>query len=814
MRRVTLEVSLKPFWDFRPEAIREVCRELFRQWDALHRHADEIAILIWAADGSEILDYTGNPEDTFEWANVIGIANPRGNAHRDPEGLGLHSRSYLYRVDAPQYTYRDLARVVESLRTVGEQVTGKRVEIGATFDPGGEFAKSTFKYERHPEICMAHTMGHKTFVCCYAVLNADTRHYATFPRGIPQGTTLGTFLGRQSNRFMKDLGFNYLWLSNGFGFGLETWKSTGPMFDGVTFDPALAPDIREKILRFWHDLHAEMENFPIEVRGTNLGTGADLATDAVPLREIMEGDFGIRVTAPNSPWAAINGDFGVEMVGYMSRVAQPVAGQAFLYRYYVHDPWWLNSPWLDRYGREPHDIYLPLTVSRIDNEGQVQTPEDVALLTVDDSYGRMPVECPNEVTPHLLRALKTAPDAPGLVTWVYPYDRFHDFCHEQPQRLPDAYFHDWFVRSAINNVFPLNTVVSDRNFAASLSANRKTYRHTIVFSRVPDQGTSEEAAVLEHVRSGGRALLFGPTTNASGEMLRLLNLRHAGPIEGELQLRRRESVDRVVEKEPRQFIHRSTLSGGPITTVLEPDTLAAGTRVLASATDKGGSERIIALLRKDDAWNGGAVAWVRGSLTSGYDEPNGNLERDDPTRYLAGEPLLRDSLAALGLHVGTHRRQLKQRAPVLAASRHNGAIFFAGYQPDTTVGVNLATADGVPLFVGCDAEISGGKAHYRFPVAWHRECRVFLEQEGEGMIQCREGISVQVGVARRIVVQGLQNAVVRFLPEAGTAERVKFQTNASYPYMIDPFLPPTAEDRFVGQCLCVRGITGSLTISW
>src|SRR5690554_1526978 len=112
MKRVAFEVSLKPFWDLRPEAIRQVCREMFRQWDALHRHAERIAVMIWAADGSEILDYAGDLSETFEWAHWIGVANPRGNLPYDPEGVCLHSRPYEYRDNLPAYTYRDLALVV------------------------------------------------------------------------------------------------------------------------------------------------------------------------------------------------------------------------------------------------------------------------------------------------------------------------------------------------------------------------------------------------------------------------------------------------------------------------------------------------------------------------------------------------------------------------------------------------------------------------------------------------------------------------------------------------------------------------------
>ena len=145
------------------------------------------------------------------------------------------------------------------------------------------------------------------------------------------------------------------------------------------------------------------------------------------MREIYAGKFNLE-PPPNSPWAALNGDFGLELAGYMSRIAELPAGQGFPFRYYVHDPWWLNSPWLDRYGREPHDIYLPLSIGRINGRGQVETPESVAFLTIDDSFGRMPDKCPNEVIPHILAALEDAPDRPGPLVWVYPLRRIpgHD----------------------------------------------------------------------------------------------------------------------------------------------------------------------------------------------------------------------------------------------------------------------------------------------------------------------------------------------------------------------------------------------------
>ena len=251
VKRVVFEMSPKPFVDMKDESIRRVCREVFRQWAALIRQADSVAILLWTADGSEILQYRGRKEDTIEWARYIGLPNPRSPVSRDHEKKALHSGAYLYRPEPPVITYGDLANIVRIFKQVGGDMTGKPIQVGATFDPGGEFARSPFKYQKHNEICLGSTMGKGSWVGCYALLHADHESYAGFPHGIPEGTPLGTFLGRQCRHFLTELGFDYLWFSNGFGFGIETWKTTGPLFDGRRFDASRSAEVRDKILDFW-----------------------------------------------------------------------------------------------------------------------------------------------------------------------------------------------------------------------------------------------------------------------------------------------------------------------------------------------------------------------------------------------------------------------------------------------------------------------------------------------------------------------------------------------------------------------------------
>jgi hypothetical protein len=212
--------------------------------------------------------------------------------------------------------------------------------------------------------------------------------------------------------------------------------------------------------------------------------GAGLATSGSPILDIYRGGFNI-VAPPNSPWAALDGDVGLEIVGYLSRIAELPPGDVFPFRYYIHDPWWMNSPWIDHYGREPYDIYLPLSLARISGDAKVTPPAYLEFLTIDNSYGQMPGEVPNEVTPLVLDAMENYSDAPGLVTWIYPFDEYNEMTFGSSPRLGEVFFGDWFLRNAVNDGFPLNSVISTRQFAASLAKNPDFYRETVLLVYAP-----------------------------------------------------------------------------------------------------------------------------------------------------------------------------------------------------------------------------------------------------------------------------------------------------------------------------------------
>lgn len=802
-QRVTFEMSPKPFRSMTDENIRNVCAELFRAWATQIRRVNAVAIMLWTADGSEILDYRGRMSDEIEWARYIGIGSPPKDAPADDPGrVGLHATSRLYMDDPPHMTYATLALIVKTLKQVGHEMTGKPITVGATFDPGPEFANSQFKYVRHPEIAKGDTHGRDTWVSCIARLHADNVSYAAFPNGIPEDTSIGTFLGGQSQHFLTDMGFDYLWLSNGFGFSISAWDVKGPLFDGAHFDTATAPALRNQILDFWKEFRKECPRFPLETRGTNLLLGSDLATSACPLRDIYSGGFNM-IAPPNSPWAALDGDFGLELVGYLSRIAELPPGDKFPFRFYVHDPWWLNSPWFDRYGREPHDIYMPLALARIDAKAAVTRPANLEFLTVDNSYGRMPEQGPNEVTPHVLSAMDSYSDAPGLMTWICPFEEYHEMVFGPNPKPELAFFADWFLRGAVNAGLPLNTVVSTGNLASSLQANPDFFNDTILVSLLPLPGSVWEQNMIERIQHKLPVLFYGPVGHASAAMLELLNLKTDTGVEGELTLDTELALDRVSHGvQPMTLNHRGILCAGPVNTVVR-DRVKGDFHVLATVRS-GAVRRVYAI-------QSGNTAWLRGSFSSSIPAHGGARipVPDDPATCFLSEALTRGAAARLGYSIRVEKPTSDTRLPVLFGARCRNGFFLSGYAPSTTATIRLRFPWGAPVLVGTETWLEDGHSTYVMPRAWHREVRCFVDQKENSEVSCVEYYAGMVGFKRRLLMKGLKDATVTFLPES--KERVILAVNDMrlHNEQSSPFTRSAD-----GTRITASGINGTLFISW
>lgn len=805
---ITLEASLKPFKKNDKDYIRKIATEMFTQWYSLLRHADTVSIMLWTADGSEILDYRGNLTQPLEWARYMGNPNTDHEVGSGPKELSLHERAYLYIENPPAFTYGDLKYIIQTLKETGKRITGKLIRVGATFDPGPEFAKSDFKYKRHTEILGGNAMGHKTFVSCYSTLNADAVSYAGFPKGIPANTPFGTFFGRQSQHFLHDLGYDYIWFSNGFGFGVEGWSSTGAIFNGKGFEKEKLAGTRAKITNFWNLFRKECPLFRIETRGTNLSAGTDLARDGVDLKNIYMGDYNI-LPPPNSPWAALDGDFGLEMVGYMSRMAE-LPDDRYIFRYYTHDPWWVNSPWLDRYGSEPHDIYLPMSVARINRQGEIHLPTHLNILTIDNSYGDMPKQVPDEVTPHILKARYDAPTAPGPLVWVYPFDEYHNWAYAQPERLPEIYYGDWLIRQAINNGFPLNTIISTGSFQSVIKNKPAFFNESILVSIVPPGASQLENNLISYVQNGGKLIIYGPADLAGKAFLELLNLQNNKALQGEFKIASNLLNDRLEKKYPDSILHNSLFSGGGIRTNVK-NKKDGYTKVLATM-EQSGNVREVVWVRELPEWHGGKIAYVRGTNSSAF--TGGRLlTPHNPEKWFIGPLYMRYVLKEFGMEYSIDKENPSIKNPILTVSRSNNGFFFSGYVPNTTVTQRFKLPQGAPVFKGFETKMEKGLSTYSLPTAWHRECRIFVEQE-DGIISCKEIYSGEREISRRIQISGLKNATVRIYPdEKVTDKNLKVYLNSSYPWQTGKIAFKQGATK-LGKHYIVEKVSGDLVVAW
>lgn len=792
--RICLELSLKPFKKSDDEYINRTCRELFEAWSALLHYASGCAVMLWCGDGSEILDYSGNTEDSFEWGRYIGIGNPKKELppcgiSDYPEYESLHARPVFYINDPPEMRYSDLRRIITALKKAAREVCGLEAEVGATFDPGPEFAYSEFKFHRHPEIAVGNIMGSSQWIHCASRLNADTHRYAAFPDGIPEGTHFGHFLGRQFKALAADVGFDYIWLSNGFGYSLNSWNWTGEVFDGASFNYTGATEVKNSIIEFWREFSAAVGDIRIETRGSNLSSGMDIAAHGTPLGEI----YGCPnlLAPPNSPWAALNFRFGLELAGYMSHIAA-LPQKGYLFRFYTHDPWWHNSPWFDRYGRSPHDIYLPFSICRLDAEGKTTKPFGINILSADDSYGNMPRRCPIEVTPHILDAYGRYPDEAGMVTWIYPIRTY--LAENKPDRI---FMDDWLIENAIDNGFPLSSVISDENFTSPV-CDPENFRRTVLVMPVPAEGTLLDKALFKALKHGLQILLIGSTVYASAELRSLLGIDTTFETDGRFTITTSLYHDSVLKaKVPDTLLHDSLLSGGGLT---EAYNGASGATALAQV-EKDGQTRLYAS-------RNGALVWVRGSFP--HSRTKGSLPSQlPPDAYFSPSVLLRGALELFGLRIRFTFERPSGNLPIVMNSRSGNALYISSFTRDTTMRALFSFPQGAPLFSGSECVLDENGAEYTLRRWQSDECRIFARQKRRSTVFCEIRTAEHPALAHRLLVRGLDDASITFFPPKGAYLRIVSNKGG-----ISDRDNTEKERGNDGRSITVHHLTGTVYVSW
>ncbi|WP_194541188.1 hypothetical protein [Paenibacillus sp. JZ16] len=814
LNRVTLEMSLKPFTNLEQTAIDVICAEAIRQWLPLIGMADKASMLLWVADGSEILTWDGNEETEFEWAKYIGFANEHCFSHIQGEDDPRIARPY--RDNPVRMTYGDLGRIVSSFKRVAAEQFGVSMEVGATFDAGPEFAYSGFKYRDHPEINRAELGGQYislkadyTVVCTWSKLHADGAGYAAYLNGIPEGTPFGEFLGRQCASFLPAMGFDYIWFSNGFAVSYFPWTYLGANYNGSQMPLTDYNELSTKVMSFWDDFKRECPNYRTEIRGTNFGTGMDLAKDYIPMLSLYEKGY-IELPPPNSPWGALNYDFGLEMTGYLSRIAE-IPGVTYPFRFYPNDPWFWQNPWRDLYDREPHDIYCPLAAARVNHAGELEGPGIVEILTIDTEKGELNEEDAQEIIPHLRRAITQAPDQPGLLTWVYPFRELHDRIAASSSHSGSIFFHDWFIRNAINQGLPLNTVIgTDSLFRMNQDAAGKLKDTILLVSASWLTGANADY-FTNYVRSGGRLLLYGAVNDST--LLDLLNLKLGEALEGDFEVGGFDFLeDGLSVSQPlfrsRRLRHQARIGDGGFREQLNNANDAFTTSAVNLHQD--GEVRVYAISRQHPTWGGGRVGWVRGSLPF-EDSGITHLPVRQDAPLLDGSVVLRYMLQHFGYTIVQDKYEESSTPALMFVKRHDNAFIYTGCKKDSSVTFRLRMPEGIPVIIG-QATMGGvAEAAYALDRTFHDECRVFVDQKEPGQIWCRENSPVstrKVNPVRTITVGGLKEAAVTVYPPLWAIEGERLDIRCSYAAHEE--VPWTRQ----GNKVLLEEISGTINISW
>ncbi|MBR5307435.1 MAG: hypothetical protein IKU43_01585, partial [Clostridia bacterium] len=608
---------------------------------------------------------------------------------------------------------------------------------------------------------------------------------------IPEGTHFGEFLGKQLMCLCRDVGFDGIWLSNGFGFSLDSWRWTGEVFDGEKFNSDGIDKVRDSINEFWKHFTAETGDMLIETRGSNLSLGMDISAHGCPADDIYKYNM---LTPPNSPWAALDFRFGLELCGYLSRISE-VSSNGFLFRYYTHDPWWYNSPWFDRYGRSPHDIYLPLALARIGDDGKVQKPFGINFLSIDDSLGNMPEKCPNEVVPHVLEGFNNYSDAPGLVTWLYP---FNDYCQKglREGKAESMLMDDWLMENAFDYGFPINTVVSDRIFQ---NLDTKLFKDTVLCAPVPFADSNLEKCVLKAVDAGLPVLLYGSTKKASDKVRELIGVENTDGISGILNISESIIKDTFSDgKLADKINHIPLVSDGGVCEIAKPDV-----QIFSEVTDENGTKRTYGVYNKNTS-----IVWIRGSFPHNTKVAGHLPQLTNPSENFPCAMLLRAALQYFGIRISYDTMYPQDKLPINLFSSHDGGKYMTGFAKDTTLRAKISFPMGVPMPCGTEAIIENNVGDFSVAKWCHNELRAYVKQEKRSKVICRTEHAGDTMLAdKRMGLTGLCDADVIFFPPENSVVFASDRLYANGVYFSPDEILPDGSAIF-------RNRSGELHILW
>jgi hypothetical protein len=262
---------------------------------------------------------------------------------------------------------------------------------------------------------------------------------------------------------------------------------------------------------------------------------------------------------------------------------------------------------------------------------------------------------------------------------------------------------------------------------------------------------------------------------------------------------------------PKEIRVNKILSDGGMNVTLD-EYSDASPEVLVRVKQKD-QERVAGIYRALTEWQGGAVIWLRGSNGGEFTPGGANISDYNNSEVYPIESLARLAMQRFGINISYEKQIQGSREPITMVSRNENAFYFSGYCPDTTVRIKLKFPLGAPLLIGCETYLEDGKSVYSHPRAWHKECRIFVEQMDGGIISCKEIAPASYFMYRRIEIKGLKNAKVRILPRKGFENMTEVLVNPVGPFIVGEDHKQNKAETQWGYVIMLEDITGTIVIS-
>ncbi len=331
---------------------------------------------------------------------------------------------------------------------------------------------------------------------------------------------------------------------------------------------------------------------------------------------------------------------------------------------------------------------------------------------------------------------------------------------------------DWFVESAIDGGFPLNTVVSDTVFS---KVDISIFKNSVIVCLVPQADTEFEKCVFKAIDAKIPVLMYGNTKYASAKLRSYIGVECTDELSGSADYKivtdiYKDSYD--CAKPADVFCHDSVLSNGGLCEIGNgtAEVVAKAVRV------SDGIERAYATYNSKDN-----ICWIRGSFPYFNAGPEFHL----PQPYSFREKfftsrLMRPMLSMLGVSISFASYAPEDKLPLVLTSAYKNGYYFTAFSKDETVKISVSTPLGAPVITNTSCLVENDTAEYSLPKCLHEECRVFVKQKDKSKITCRtETIADFMENDRRISVSGLVNADVVFTPTVSVPNRRNVSVNTT-----------------------------------